>query len=67
MAAGPQRRPEPVRHLLAHIVPVEKALHERADQLLKEADDLPDDSIPAAIKLTVAAEFRKLAAELHHW
>lgn len=69
MAAGPQRRPVPVPHLMAHIRPVELALQERARVLEDRAIELeksgPADEIGTSRLL--AAEFRALAAELHHW
>lgn len=70
MAAGPQRRTTPVKHLLAHLVPVELALKERAAAIerdgLAEAADM-DPAVTGALQVILPAEFRALAAELHHW
>lgn len=63
----PQRRTEAQRkrHLDASVVPVERALLHRADEL--EAREAPEHigGKPAAEWL--AAEFRTLAEELHYW
>lgn len=62
MAPEPQRRPEPRKHLDASVVPVERALLARADAL--EARPQYVEEIPWK---QVAAEFRRLAEELHYW
>jgi hypothetical protein len=70
MAQGPQRRAEPVRHLNAHIAPVERALIARAKAIEEQAataPEGPDGELLQAIMEAVAGEFRKLADELHHW
>jgi hypothetical protein len=63
MVAGPQRRPATL-HLNAHIVPVERALLERA-RVLEEQSRNTDGGNGSFLFL--AAEFRALAEELHHW
>ena len=71
MAPEPQRREEGVRHLNAHIVPLERALIARAKALELQTASSPvtHDMTPgeAVILLRVAGEFRALAEELHHW
>jgi hypothetical protein len=75
MAAIPPRRPDPLPHLLAHLVPLERALRHRAAEMEQEAAELlakggyPEagGDLAAAIGRYVAGEFRTLAAELHHW
>jgi hypothetical protein len=47
MPAGPQRRQNPTPHLVAHIVPVERALRARADEI-SSADGL--SRIAAAVR-----------------
>lgn len=66
MAAGPRRRDEPAKHLLAHIVPVELALRQRASELDGQAEgsETPGDS---GHLTWLAGEFRALADELHFW
>jgi hypothetical protein len=74
MAAKPPRRTDPA-HLGAHIVPVERALLHRADVLderVKEARAVPDwelmvEGAKSRWDEHIAAEYRALAAELHHW
>ena len=63
MAAGPQRAAEP-RHLDARIVPVERALIARAEKLEDSSSKTDGGNM---LYMFVAAEFRSLAAELHHW
>lgn len=65
MAREPQRAAEP-RHLNAHIVPVERALIARATAIEEKAEAEMSVSLKPALH-AVAAEFRALAAELHHW
>jgi hypothetical protein len=70
MAAGPQRRKDPVPHLMAHIAPVERALNERARMLEIKAAEVaiaPLSGDVGAVYRDLAAEFRALAEELHHW
>ncbi|HEV2375185.1 MAG TPA: hypothetical protein VGS19_23875 [Streptosporangiaceae bacterium] len=77
MAAGPQRRPLPARHLGAHIVPVELALKERAAHVSPSAfrdaakafgmDDDQAYAMGAFMAHVVEGEFRALADELHYW
>lgn len=73
MAREPQRREQPAP-LDARLVPFERALIARAKALEGEAADigtsLPVDyAVPesAEVKWMLAAEFRALADELHHW
>lgn len=74
MAPEPQRAAQP-HHLNPHIIPVKRALIARASHLEAQAADYerdvlePDGAFPEFIedKLTLAREFRALAAELHHW
>lgn len=69
MAREPQRRDEP-RHLDAAIVPVERALIARAKVLEATSNQVPGghpDERCAEVYAYMAAEFRALAAELHHW
>ena len=59
----PPRREQPKRFLDASTVPVERALLARADELEK-----PDGHGGYEMtRLNIAAEFRALAEELHHW
>jgi hypothetical protein len=58
----PQRRETRKTHLDASVVPVEQALLARADALDKRTQHI--EEIPWS---QVAAEFRALAEELHHW
>ena len=70
MAAGPQRLPEPAAHVTAHVAPVERALLARADAIeagLADLDQITAQSGIRGIRNAVAAEFRALAKELHHW
>ncbi len=80
MAAGPQRRTERRKHLDASVVPVEKALLARAGAIGSHLDvvrqaarvhGLTDEAlvgvIADAVAEIVAAEFRAMADELHHW
>ncbi len=61
----PRRRQEPKKHLDASLVPLERALRERAEQLY------PADTDPTAriniIHYELAQELRKIAEELHYW
>jgi hypothetical protein len=72
-APGPSRRPQPKKHLDAHLVPVEQAFLERSRVLGEEAAAFTDSLAITPSGLTVAGarafaeEFRKLAAELYHW
>ena len=66
MAAGPQRRTTPAPHLSAAAVPVERALLARAQAI--EDERIPDGPVETYTTQTIiAAEFRKLADELHWW
>lgn len=65
MAREPQRAAEP-HHLDARIVPVELALKARATAIEEKAELEMSISLKPALQ-AVAAEFRALAAELHHW
>ena len=77
--AEPQRRAEPRKHLDAHLVPVERALLHRADDLENLALSaagasaatssavLAKDGLTAQTARAVAAEFRALAEELRYW
>lgn len=65
MAAGPQRLPEPAAHVTAHIAPVERALNERARSIEERAEG--QHQAVVSLSKFLAAEFRALAAELHHW
>jgi hypothetical protein len=67
MAAGPRRRDEPVKHLLAHLRPLELALEYRAGELERRADEDSETPGDTAHMEWLAEEFRELAAELHHW
>lgn len=68
MAREPQRREQAVP-LGAAIVPVERALVARAKAIEEAYDDgtVRDVSTQADVMRAVAAEFRALADELHHW
>ena len=63
MAREPQRSDQP-KPLGAAIMPVQRALIARA-QALEEGSRKTDGGNETY--LFVAVEFRKLAAELHHW
>ena len=65
MPAGPQRRKDPAPHLGPHIVPLELALRHRADVLEAESTRVGPTSLLTL--QTIAAEFRALADEMHHW
>lgn len=80
MAPQPQRRENRKTHLDASVVPVERALIERAkaidDELLDAHRHDPADCGSAAlcrdgvmdvVNTKLAAEFRELAEELHYW
>lgn len=75
MAAGPQRAANPAAHVSAHVAPVERALLERAraletrTQAVRETPDwgLTVEGAQSYSDERIAAEFRALAAELHHW
>jgi hypothetical protein len=74
MAAGPQRSEIGRPHLNAHIAPVERAYIARAkvieaqvDALMEDPGEAADHAILACCLATMAAEFRALAEELHHW
>lgn len=75
MAAGPRRLPDPVPHVTAHVAPVERALLERArvlDERARAARELPEweltvEGARSRFDEHIAAEFRTLATELHHW
>lgn len=83
MAPGPQRRPEPVPHLPAQIVPVERALRARADAIQADPAELQDaartaarasgldkstgEALGHALATVIAGELRSLADEIHHW
>lgn len=60
------RLEKPKRSLDASVVPVERALLSRALSL-EDAADRPDKTATATVLSAVAAEFRALAEELHHW
>ena len=66
MAAQQQRKPDPSKFLDASLVPLEKALLHRADELDKKSG-VTDDGTVNWIAVEMAAEFRALAGELHHW
>ena len=67
MASEIPRREQPKRFLDASTVPVERALLARAAEL--ESRDAPDHIGPGGkgANQWLAAEFRALAQELHHW
>ena len=68
LPSGPQRRTEAQRkrHLDASVVPVERALLHRADELERSVQHKL--TLEAASTSTwLAAEFRALAEELHYW
>lgn len=77
LASEPPRRTQRNKHLDASIVPVERALLERAEFLSARAsqrnsineafiiENGPD--IESALDVRVAEEFRALADELHYW
>ncbi|HEY5314255.1 MAG TPA: hypothetical protein VIK18_17110 [Pirellulales bacterium] len=75
MTAAPARRPEPRLFLDASLVPLERALRARADAL--DERTALTRSLPANVRSVeaeagyrsewLAAEFRALADELHHW
>lgn len=68
----PQRRPQRRTHLDASVVPVERALLARAEQLSRSAKveeitaDLASET-NRVIYREMAREFRDLAEELHWW
>lgn len=74
MAAVP-RRSEPRKFLDASLVPLEHALRARADVLDERATSVREqpqwettiDGAKSYRDEYTAAEFRALAAELHHW
>jgi hypothetical protein len=59
---APPRREQRKTHLDASVIPVERALLARADELEKRTQHI--EEIPW---VQVAAEFRALAEELHWW
>jgi hypothetical protein len=77
VTAQPQRRATRQEHLDARVVPVERALLARADDLENlalsargasaalGAPVLAKDNLPADAAYAIAAEFRALAEELH--
>lgn len=73
MAAGPQRRENPAQ-LDARLIPVERALLARAAELEQAShvtgspDEYPVEVVIARlVESRMAAEWRKLAEELHYW
>lgn len=69
MAREPQRREQPAP-IGAAIVPVQRALRERAKEI--EQGDLTfsanmSPEVVTAVQVILAAEFRALAGELGHW
>jgi hypothetical protein len=69
MAREPQRREQPAQ-LSAAIVPLERALLARAKAIEAKAQGEPEDgdaTLTGAFYGQLAAEFRALAEELHHW
>jgi hypothetical protein len=69
MPAVPQRNADPAP-LHAHLVPLERALHERArvlDDACAELEDQGAISAEVVVRRVIAAEFRTLALEIHHW
>jgi hypothetical protein len=69
MAAIPQRRKLPARHLPAQLVPLERALLTRADAIEQTSADVRDAGLGdhARALMAIAAEFLALAEEMHHW
>ncbi len=65
MATSQQRAEKPRKFLDASLVPLEKALLARADDLTEQASNEFDPFAP--VKQMLAGEFRMLAGELHHW
>lgn len=72
--ADPKRREQRRTHLDASVVPVERALLARAQELAsaahttRELDEYPLDVVIATrTERLMAAEFRALAEELHFW
>ena len=64
----PRRLEKRRDHLDAHVVPVERALLARADDIERTWSEVPlEGNADAAGRLAVASEFRKLADELHFW
>lgn len=68
----PMRKKEPKRFLDASLVPLERALLERADVLAELGSRANDKSSVPVQELyhpyqVMAMEFRSLAEELHHW
>jgi hypothetical protein len=71
MAREPQRSPEP-RPLGAAIVPVERALRARAEDLQARQEygalhGVSEDSTEAMIRAALIVELRALAEELKYW
>jgi hypothetical protein len=64
---APPRREQRKIHLDASVVPVERALLARAEELEQEDDPIKFLSAPELMSAFVAAEFRALAEELHWW
>lgn len=78
MAPQPQRREHRKTHLDASVVPVERALLERAITLSRQVIDEPDltgateeqamaAGVLLAVRAHVSAELLALAEELHYW
>jgi hypothetical protein len=64
MSSEPQRREQRRTHLDASVVPVERALLHRAEELFDRAGR-QIDNVSRSIDLEMSAEFRALAEELH--
>lgn len=65
MTAAPKRRTVRRPHLDAASVPVERALLARAEALEEARATFGDDFPGGEVYVTLAAEFRLLAEELH--
>jgi len=67
MPIEPQRKEQPRRFLDASLVPLERALRDRATAIREEARLSFETSATAQIGFTIAKEFDALADELHYW
>lgn len=67
MTAPPKRREVRRAHLDAAAVPMERALIARAGALEEARATFGDDFPGGEVYVTLAAEFRLLAEEIHWW
>jgi hypothetical protein len=62
----PTRKEHPHKFLDASLVPLERALHERAEKLT-EAGKASTSDMDAFVRLLLANELNAIAEELHFW